>query len=491
MERRLSGADFADVRVHTDARAAASAAAVEAIAYTVGRHIVFGAGAFDPGSPNGRTLLAHELAHAAESAPGTAPETGPLQIGAPGAAAERDAVRRAHGGVSGAGTRTFAPTLRRQSNAVALTGVRVDHDRVTVPPEPALSFTATATPARATGVTFALAGTGGTTIATGTAVGPGGAITVAAGQTGGPAEVSATQTITHPDGSSNTTTATAPFNFVGSPGAISRTTSAVRGARGFYGGSFTHTFSPPTGSTAVALSRAHLNEQFAGARGTTLTLTGPLGTFTITVNDPTSPNAGWDLDSSGTMVAPDSVTWDTSTSARPFVANASNPTPTTPLPAVEPATQTWRNLSFPSRTYSPVTAAVHRRAFEDRTGIKAVTSVVAAPSAPQVVETYVGPPVFRNCRAASGTVTPSAPRGRGAPPAHTLTVTVDRDGAAAPPTTFSIQGAALGCSVNARTGVVTIGSTAGSITVRAGDATNFDETVVTIATPPAPASPRP
>ena len=57
------GADFSGVRIHTDAQAAQSAAAVEARAYTVGRNIVFGSGEFDPASQDGQRLLAHELAH--------------------------------------------------------------------------------------------------------------------------------------------------------------------------------------------------------------------------------------------------------------------------------------------------------------------------------------------------------------------------------------------------------------------------------------------
>jgi uncharacterized protein DUF4157 len=57
------GPDFGDVRVHTDARAAESARAVAATAYTLGQHIVFGAGAFTPETAAGRTLLAHELTH--------------------------------------------------------------------------------------------------------------------------------------------------------------------------------------------------------------------------------------------------------------------------------------------------------------------------------------------------------------------------------------------------------------------------------------------
>ena len=57
------GHDFSQVRVHTDERAAESAQAVNAIAYTVGRDVVFGAGQFAPETAAGRGLLAHELTH--------------------------------------------------------------------------------------------------------------------------------------------------------------------------------------------------------------------------------------------------------------------------------------------------------------------------------------------------------------------------------------------------------------------------------------------
>lgn len=62
MERRF-GEDFSHVRIHTGAAAARSAAEVGARAYTVGSHIAFGAG----NSPSDRRLLAHELAHVAQS----------------------------------------------------------------------------------------------------------------------------------------------------------------------------------------------------------------------------------------------------------------------------------------------------------------------------------------------------------------------------------------------------------------------------------------
>ena len=57
------GHDFGKVRLHTDAQAARSAEDVRANAYTVGSDIVFNKGAYQPGSPQGRKLLAHELMH--------------------------------------------------------------------------------------------------------------------------------------------------------------------------------------------------------------------------------------------------------------------------------------------------------------------------------------------------------------------------------------------------------------------------------------------
>ncbi|MBO0860425.1 MAG: DUF4157 domain-containing protein [Chloracidobacterium sp.] len=62
METRF-GHDFSRVRVHTDPRAADSARALDALAYTVGRDVVFGAGQYTKGSNESRKLIAHELTH--------------------------------------------------------------------------------------------------------------------------------------------------------------------------------------------------------------------------------------------------------------------------------------------------------------------------------------------------------------------------------------------------------------------------------------------
>jgi hypothetical protein len=62
------GHDFSRVRVHTNVRAAESAGAVNALAYTVGHNVVFADGQYRPGTADGRKLLAHELTHAVQQA---------------------------------------------------------------------------------------------------------------------------------------------------------------------------------------------------------------------------------------------------------------------------------------------------------------------------------------------------------------------------------------------------------------------------------------
>jgi hypothetical protein len=62
MESRF-GHDFSKVRVHTDANAAESARAVNALAYTVGQDIVFGTDQYMPETFEGKSLLTHELVH--------------------------------------------------------------------------------------------------------------------------------------------------------------------------------------------------------------------------------------------------------------------------------------------------------------------------------------------------------------------------------------------------------------------------------------------
>jgi hypothetical protein len=87
------GHDFASVRVHTDATAAASARAVGSLAYTIGRHVVFAPGQYAPRTTQGRALLTHELTHVLQhggSAESDRPSGSP-EIGERGAPEEKEA----------------------------------------------------------------------------------------------------------------------------------------------------------------------------------------------------------------------------------------------------------------------------------------------------------------------------------------------------------------------------------------------------------------
>jgi uncharacterized protein DUF4157 len=69
MESRF-GHDFSRVRVHTDAKAAESSRDFDALAYTIGEHVVFAPGRYDQATHAGRRLLAHELAHVVQQGGG-------------------------------------------------------------------------------------------------------------------------------------------------------------------------------------------------------------------------------------------------------------------------------------------------------------------------------------------------------------------------------------------------------------------------------------
>lgn len=106
------GHDFSGVRVHTDARAAESAGAVNALAYTVGPHLVFAANQYAPGTGAGKKLLAHELAHVVQQASGSAGSSSGIDKGASDPA-EQAADRRAEQVLSATGAANS--TLRELS----------------------------------------------------------------------------------------------------------------------------------------------------------------------------------------------------------------------------------------------------------------------------------------------------------------------------------------------------------------------------------------
>lgn len=111
------GYDFSNVRVHADSHAAESARAVDALAYTVGNHVVFGAGQYAPHTRIGRHLLAHELAHTVQQRSMAPQRQHKLKI-EPGHSADEPAADRAADAVVAGcpvpALAAAAPALRRK-----------------------------------------------------------------------------------------------------------------------------------------------------------------------------------------------------------------------------------------------------------------------------------------------------------------------------------------------------------------------------------------
>ncbi len=111
MESRL-GADFSDVRVHTDAKATESAQSVRAHAYTVGTDVVFQSDKYHPESDSGKRMLAHELTHVVQQKSGPVegtPAPGGIKISHPSDSFEQAAERSADLAMSPSSTSSPAP----------------------------------------------------------------------------------------------------------------------------------------------------------------------------------------------------------------------------------------------------------------------------------------------------------------------------------------------------------------------------------------------
>ncbi len=66
------GRDFSDVRIHRDPLTATAAGALQAQAFTIGSDVFFGANRYDPHTPTGQSLIAHELTHVVQQSGGGA-----------------------------------------------------------------------------------------------------------------------------------------------------------------------------------------------------------------------------------------------------------------------------------------------------------------------------------------------------------------------------------------------------------------------------------
>ena len=72
------GADFSQVRLHTNSAAAEAARAIQAKAFTAGQDVAFAAGEYVPDSAVGRKLLAHELTHTLQQKDGASLQSAEL-----------------------------------------------------------------------------------------------------------------------------------------------------------------------------------------------------------------------------------------------------------------------------------------------------------------------------------------------------------------------------------------------------------------------------
>src|SRR5256886_108490 len=111
LEERM-GQDFSDVRVHTGGKADESARSINAQAYTVGTDVVFRSGAYQPESPGGRHVLAHELAHVVQQRSGPVagtPAPGGISISHPSDTFEQAAESSADRAMSSQGPATQSP----------------------------------------------------------------------------------------------------------------------------------------------------------------------------------------------------------------------------------------------------------------------------------------------------------------------------------------------------------------------------------------------
>ena len=125
------GRDFSAVRVHTNDEAARSAQAVGALAYTVGRDVVFGQGQYAPSTTSGRHLLAHEFAHTIQQSRGLTSQS-QLRVDDPSSAAEQEATETADAAMNGR-----APELMQKAFGLARqTPAPAPHVQPPSPPPP-------------------------------------------------------------------------------------------------------------------------------------------------------------------------------------------------------------------------------------------------------------------------------------------------------------------------------------------------------------------
>lgn len=496
MEARFNH-DFSAVRTHAGARAAESARAVGAQAYTVGRDVVFGAGQLDPSTVAGKRLLAHELAHVVQQR-ALPYHSGPLPLDDRAGPAERQASHLAAATESAPHATpswTLLPqTVQRQGAApTAPTGIDLRWTQPAhVPPcGGALEVTTDGTQITWTLEADPTAVDASTTITAVANANPERArIAIGAAQAAGQIAVKADNASgtwrrgfalrSHPTGITSTRIESGPASAAD------------------YGAVYEHVFTSADGDVASLLGVA-VGERFIGIpnpAGATHIIPPPThpfgGNFTLetsTLKSDASDN--WFLTAAGELGGThDSVTFSKAgVNVGRFIQSASNTRPARALPADMTLTQGlhWFCPQAPAATRWRTPAFVqvgHSRTLRSRAGtVEFVTTVNGV----EQVDAYEGSTGVFNATASPV----NTPRSQPAPTApRTVRITADTLPTALPAGTslaFSIVGAALGATIapdpaDDHTGILTVGTTAGRITVQIADSTgtNHDRVTVTV-----------
>ncbi len=421
---------------------------------------------------------------------------------APGLASARLSINRpaklfttGHGQAEGEGAEATPAPAQTALAAAALSGVAftTGSTAVQVPLCGITQVMATTVPANLPGAVAWSLAAGTAQVANGTRISTGGAITFGATQTGGTIQVHASQTLA--DGSSST--ALAELVLCSHPTGINRTrdAGAPSSANTVYGALFDHAFTSADNLTS-SLENVPVGEQFPALpnpTGTSHTLPTPFGLFTLaTRNLPAAPANGqnWFITNGELGGTHDSVTLERSlVNAGDFVTSASNPTPAHTLPVSFSVTQELHWFCRQAAQWNKISDVSHVRTLRVvGNDLEFATSV----NGEEHTDPYRGQPAITGARATPAVIPPTTNArtlSRTTVIADTLPGTLPAGHALR----FSIQGAALGSTIDARTGVLTAGNQAGSVTVQVRDSvrgnTNTDEATVQIVTPaPAPAA---
>lgn len=285
-----------------------------------------------------------------------------------------------------------------------------------------------------------------------------------------------------------------PIRLASHPTGITSTSVAgdLASAATNYGAKFDHVFTSNDGQSS-SLSQVAVGERFPNLPNPD---TGshefetPFGTFTLatgTLPDAASGPAGnWFLtDSAGLGTDGDNVSIARSmVDIGRHLVSDSNPTPTHPLPAgftVDQDFHWWCPWSASGARWTRFMGTTHRRELRISNGN---AEFMTSANGEENVQDYTGP---TGVTAALATPAQVAPSTAGAT-ANTVQVSATQY-PSGPNLHYSLRGEALGCSIHATTGVLTIGTRTGQVTVRVANrrgGPNWDEVPVDIATPAPP-----